>query len=68
VSDATTPRSAGYDAPRARAMYADVAPTGRDTEPTGVVEVSIEALRMLAAAAGFELVERVNPPRQGGSS
>jgi hypothetical protein len=49
-------------------MYADVAPTGRDTEPTGVVEVSIEALRMLAAAAGFELVERVNPPRQGGSS
>lgn len=45
-----------------RTVYADVRLTGSDVEPTGVVEVSIEALRALSAAAGWELVERPIPP------
>lgn len=45
----------------ARTVHAEVRPTGLAIEPTGVVEVSIEALRALASSAGFQLVERVSP-------
>lgn len=37
--------------------HAKVTPTGLDVEPTGVVEVSVELLRVLCAAAGWDLVE-----------
>jgi hypothetical protein len=49
-----------------RTMHADVKLTGLDVEPTGVVEVSIEALRVLASAAGWDLIERPVPPASTG--